>query len=138
MAKKKKSKLPPKAKTAKSSTNEPAKARKSGRAATGSARQAHSQAAPDAAPRRGSARGRPKGTRRSTSASVPDASSGAANTTTSPMEADRAGEHIALRAFLKWQERGGDELSNWLDAEREVIAELEAAARPGRRRRVRR
>lgn len=41
-----------------------------------------------------------------------------------------AGELIALRAFLKWQERGGDELSNWIDAEREVMSELEAAQKP--------
>lgn len=42
-----------------------------------------------------------------------------------------AGELIALRAFLKWQERGGDELSNWIDAEREVMTELQALASPG-------
>jgi len=39
------------------------------------------------------------------------------------------GEAVALRAFLKWQERGGDEMSNWLDAEREVLSELEASRR---------
>lgn len=39
-------------------------------------------------------------------------------------------EMISLRAFLKWQERGGDEISNWVDAEREIQAELDAAASP--------
>lgn len=36
-------------------------------------------------------------------------------------------EEIAVRAFLKWQERGGDELSNWLDAEQELHAERRAS-----------
>lgn len=40
------------------------------------------------------------------------------------------GEMISLRAFLKWQERGGDEISNWVEAEREIQAELDAAASP--------
>lgn len=47
----------------------------------------------------------------------------------------RLGEEIALRAFLRWQERGGDEMSNWLDAEREIQAELESLAQAPRSKR---
>lgn len=39
-------------------------------------------------------------------------------------DASEIERRIAERAYFLWCERGGDETSNWLEAERQVVAEL--------------
>lgn len=78
--------------------------------------------APAPKPRKRSARGRTTRAVRGDSVAV-NASKSA------QLDPAAAGELIALRAFLKWEQRGGDEFGNWVEAEREVHAELHAAAR---------
>jgi hypothetical protein len=42
-------------------------------------------------------------------------------------DASEIERRIAERAYLLWCERGGDETSNWLEAERLVVSELGSA-----------
>lgn len=39
-------------------------------------------------------------------------------------DASEIERRIAERAYLLWCERGGDETSNWLEAERQIVSEL--------------
>ncbi|MGA0420024.1 MAG: DUF2934 domain-containing protein [Phycisphaerales bacterium] len=43
-----------------------------------------------------------------------------------PADARPLTERIAERAYEIWQSRGGDERSNWLEAERQILAEATA------------